>query len=205
MKRGLPSSCTYLSSNGPSQQAKRHPPSNTSVQDRINHLENLVVKLMESSGQAGPGLQNDSAVKSDTSPPNPPSAAASSAEGNSPKPTSNAESHGVLSVGEAETSYFGSDHWKAILDEITELKNCTGDDRSDRSKFPGPELLLGHRKNVTLDEIIAALPPKSVIDLSIDRFFTTLEMASGEYIILCLKFPKMTHCEYSRPPRSNIP
>ena len=130
--------------------------------------------------QGGEATEGSQALGLDKSP-----LEAPSTKGSSPKPVSEEESYGVLSVGKSETSYFGSGHWKAILDDIAELKNCTREDSDlsdeghrsvDQPLFRGPELLLGINKNVSLNEILAAVPPRPVADLLINSLFHALDM-----------------------------
>ena len=93
---------------------------------------------------------------------------------------------GRLNVESAGTTWVETDHWTAILDGISELKDSldvTQIDHehemlsSDMLDSSGPELLLGGNKQVKHQEILAAIPHRSVVDRLVSQFFTSVEVA----------------------------
>ncbi len=93
---------------------------------------------------------------------------------------------GRLSVENAGTTWVENDHWTAILDGISELKDSLeatqGDHEneivfSDMLDSSGPELLLGGNKHVRHQEILAAIPHRSIVDRLVSQFFKSVEIA----------------------------
>lgn len=82
------------------------------------------------------------------------------------------------------TSYSNSGHWSNILDGITELRDeldriASTDERtvSVEPEIPGPDLLFGRQRQITKNEILAAIPPKPHADQLVNTFFTCMDMA----------------------------
>ncbi|KAL4750117.1 hypothetical protein BDW72DRAFT_120993 [Aspergillus terricola var. indicus] len=68
---------------------------------------------------------------------------------------------GTLKLRESGTSYFQSVHWEAILTKIRGLK----EDLVTESRVPpGSHLFYGPNRHATRDEILAAVPPRPVVD-----------------------------------------
>ncbi|KAI1279960.1 hypothetical protein F5Y07DRAFT_405586 [Xylaria sp. FL0933] len=162
-KRGIGSSCTYVSNNAPST-----PPSG--VQDRLRHLENLVVSYMNQSEGVDLSAMAQAAPALDES-------------GNSLTPTD----VGSLKSSGTETKYQDQTHWNSILDAITELKEDLGESEDPKiDPFP-PELvpnncfdspLLYGCKRCSKDEILAAVPPREFADCLVSECFDMLELSS---------------------------
>lgn len=83
------------------------------------------------------------------------------------------------------TSYYvESDHWRAILDEIDDLKDMASGEAdhtqdnvdSESQRLPGADLFFLHTYPITKMEIIAALPSRPVLDSIIARYFQTADM-----------------------------
>ena len=164
VKRGLSLSCTFVNPSDTSTSSGKgqpRPSAYLKLQERIGQLENLVASQLkeldegtaESShaGECPPSLLN---------------------------PTANRESwsHASLSrirrisVEDAGTTWVGSDHWTAILDGISELKDsfeCVPSSNEDDTLGVldplGPELLLGQRNKTENQDVLAAIP----LDLSL--------------------------------------
>lgn len=93
---------------------------------------------------------------------------------------------GRLSVESDGTTWVETDHWTAILDGISELKDSLAVAQnyhehetvsSDMLDSNGPELLLGGSKHVSHQEILAAIPQRSVVDRLVSQFFKSVEIA----------------------------
>jgi len=91
---------------------------------------------------------------------------------------------GRISVTDAGTTWVESDHWTAILDGISELKDSlenvpgtNADDNLDVSDSIGPELLLGEQKQVKAQDLLAAIPPRHIADRLVSQFVKSVEIA----------------------------
>ncbi|KAI1429977.1 hypothetical protein F5Y12DRAFT_724079 [Xylaria sp. FL1777] len=160
-KRGIGSSCTYVANNAPS----TPPPG---VQDRLRHLENLVVSYMN---------QNEGADLSAMAPPSPKLQERDTS-------LAAAADVGSLKSSSTETKYQDQTHWNSILDAITELKEDLGESADPKpvsltSGSPSIDSpLLYGCKRCTKDEILAAVPPKEFADCLVSECFDMLELSS---------------------------
>lgn len=81
---------------------------------------------------------------------------------------------GTLNLRESGTSYVQSIHWEAILTKIRGLKE---DLVVDSKPPPGSHLFYGPNRHATREEILAAVPPRPVVDrlmaLHFDSFIVT--------------------------------
>lgn len=97
--------------------------------------------------------------------------------------------YGSIKLSTCGVSYVNSAHWAAVLDGIAELKGhfekedeqrlaaCSSD--PPQPDLAGPQLLYGCPKHATKEEILAAVPTRSVVDRLISRYFNALDMAPG--------------------------
>jgi hypothetical protein len=100
--------------------------------------------------------------------------------------------HGTMSIRSARASYVGSSHWKAVLDSITELRkhlpqeedaiNLTPDLGSSPISFPKPQILYNGTVHETPVSIIKSIPPRSVVDRLISRYFNMLDIAPASWL-----------------------
>ncbi|KAH7157964.1 hypothetical protein B0J13DRAFT_543179 [Dactylonectria estremocensis] len=179
-RRGLTDSCNYAttSSSTPDAQQSVAPRQSTSLHGRISELESLVVTLMK-----GQSLQT---------PPAPTSPRRSSLsfadvfpEIRRPKKSQDEAASpadpGTLEVRESGTSYVQSVHWEAILTKIRGLKE---DLVTDSKAPPGSHLFYGPNRHATRDEILAAVPPRPVVDrlmaLHFDSYIITPYLIHGK-------------------------
>ena len=86
-------------------------------------------------------------------------------------------------------NYVGSVHWAAVLDSITELKDTYEQEEearilasSDHVLTLGPRLLY-EPLQVTMADVIAAVPPRAVVDRMVARYFNTQGLV-----------PQVLHC-----------
>jgi hypothetical protein len=112
---------------------------------------------------------------------------------------------GSLRVDDSELRYVGGEHWAAILDSITDLKDQVDHEEKmrlfgavdatslDNVNEPDPAwipparhalLLYGCPRPSSREEILAALPPRLAVDRYLSRYFTCLELASCEQTLL---------------------
>ncbi|KAJ4359961.1 uncharacterized protein N0V89_000520 [Didymosphaeria variabile] len=82
------------------------------------------------------------------------------------------------------SSYVESDHWTAILEEIHDLKDMADEEATyvydsveeETQRLPGADLFFLHTYPATKMELIAALPPRHVVDSIIAQYFKTADM-----------------------------
>ncbi|KAI8635448.1 hypothetical protein F5Y19DRAFT_407806 [Xylariaceae sp. FL1651] len=162
-KRGLGPSCTYITGIGASTPA-------TAVQDRLRHLEDLVVSYMhQSEGADLSALPQVSPDERDLD--------------KSPAPSD----FGSLKSSGTETKYQDQTHWNSILDAITELKEDFGESDDSNPSRGNAELtppvlldspLLYGCRPASKEEILAAVPPKGLADCLVSECFEVLELSS---------------------------
>jgi hypothetical protein len=164
------------------------------AQDRINHLERLVRSIMQQTtptSHSSPPEQNQAepvvAVASVTRPaPSRPSGDNSDRlnlnliRGDKSSPSES----GALKIQGSGLKYMSSAHWAAVLDSIAELKDHFEQEESSHSinpKSPGPHLLYAAwSPNITRVSILESLPPRTVVDRLMYRYFNTVVIASGK-------------------------
>ncbi|KAI1178725.1 hypothetical protein F4777DRAFT_536544 [Nemania sp. FL0916] len=163
VKRGLSSSCTYVVNSSVS-------PSSASVQDRLRHLENLVVSYMSQNEGAGLTPSTESSPKIQES-----------------DPLVILPDVGGLKYSSTGTKYHDQTHWDSILDAITGLKEDFGEEynpKPARVTLDNPSTnsldfpLLYGCKHCSKDEILAAVPSKEFADCLISHCFEMLELSS---------------------------
>lgn len=201
--RGLGMSCSYAAGAATvrNRQASISP---SSVQERIQHLETLVVDLIGRNDPNG-SVQKSPANKStiykhalDSLPGTTP--------GNRADDASSPSDCGSMKLSNSGTSYVGSGHWAAVLDGILELKDHFEKDESDgppRAPDPlypestGPQLLCGYHPYATKEEILSSIPARPVVDKLVSRFFNSFEMfpgqCSSESVIFLLTISAIIH------------
>ncbi|KAH7152671.1 putative Zn(II)2Cys6 transcription factor [Dactylonectria macrodidyma] len=179
-RRGLPNSCDYAttSSSTPDAQRSVAPRQSTSLHGRISELESLVVTLMK-----GQSLPSPPAPKS----PRPSSLSFADMFPEIPRPKKSQDEAaspadpGTLEVRESGTSYVQSVHWEAILTKIRGLKE---DLVTDSKAPPGSHLFYGPNRHATRDEVLAAVPPRPVVDrlmaLHFDSYIITPYLIHGK-------------------------
>ncbi|KAI9812697.1 MAG: hypothetical protein M1832_000354 [Thelocarpon impressellum] len=91
---------------------------------------------------------------------------------------------GHIRIDDKETSYVGPDHWAAILEHITQVKDYfdVADDmaESQPGESPGPALLIDPSRSTTKAEILASIPPRAVTDRLLSRYFRSMEIRQYE-------------------------
>ncbi|KAL5335278.1 hypothetical protein BJX70DRAFT_327486 [Aspergillus crustosus] len=192
VKRDEASSCTFVG-RGPRGRSSQGQASPTHVQDRLQHLENLILSFAQRKKKDEPRGQD---VSSSVLPPASDSLGtgqpllvtpvATSSEGTGTETEagdSPAGSMGKLVVKESGTSYIESAHWKAILEEINEFKeSLQEDDESldedsgdDGSHSTDPMIWLGLNKPVSKEELLSDIPPRPVTDRLVSYYLLSKE------------------------------
>ncbi|KAL7624605.1 hypothetical protein AAE478_006172 [Parahypoxylon ruwenzoriense] len=193
-------SCSYPPDATP-RPPDRDQPSNT-VHNRIRELENLVHALMQRAASRNPppnaistphanSVQAENSVSRavDGSPDNGVPSASGSVE---------PSECGTLTNSPAGVSYVDSAHWTALLDGISELKDCIPDTSEPGYHYyipslvepdygPSPQLLYGRFAQASKGEILSTVPKRPVVDRLMSRFFNTIDLApalihSGQFV-----------------------
>lgn len=167
------------------------------LQDRIDHLESLVLNLMRQT-QATP---SSAAASPPEEPTRPCHSSSPSISGNdserpvaaicetqrdvSPSPSD----YGSIRIQRTGVSYVSSAHWAAVLDSIAELRTHFAQEDATNSRLPDPvEPLVNFPKprllyySPLLDSrasILDAIPSRHVADRLISRYFNVLDIAPG--------------------------
>ncbi|KAK7213851.1 hypothetical protein V2G26_021029 [Clonostachys chloroleuca] len=198
-RRAITNSCNYATPfTTPDAQRSVAPRQSTSLHARITELESLVVTLME-----GQSLPTPS-----TGAPKPPRTSLPSFEDELPEIRRPRKSHddaespadpGTLNLRESGASYVQSAHWEAILTKVRGLKE---DLVTDSRALPGSHLFYGPNRHATRDEILAACPPRQVVDrlmaLHFDSYIVT------PYIIHSKKFLREYEAFWEDPTATSI-
>lgn len=80
-----------------------------------------------------------------------------------------------------QVSFVGSEHWEAILEDITELKIDLETPDTPNSVHFKPQILFG-MNHASRSEIVSSTPPRPVCDMLISRWFRTMDTAPSKYI-----------------------
>ncbi|KIW98656.1 uncharacterized protein Z519_00317 [Cladophialophora bantiana CBS 173.52] len=145
------------------------------AQERLRHLEQLVMQMVGNSTGAQSSHDSESA------------ASPSSAHDHDVSTTSLAK-EGHLQYGSSESRYVGSTHWSAILESIQELKSALVSSSDGQGGRPSTtELdecedvepqemdgLFGSTSHISLSQILAqALPPRLQVDRRLSTYFNS--------------------------------
>ncbi|QGA18702.1 hypothetical protein EYB26_006387 [Talaromyces marneffei] len=178
VRRGLASSCAYVRSNGQGPVTTTTQPAVSSMTDRIAQLERMVISLVDSNKTTGASEFDRMPSPVMTMLPQSPGMPA-------PRDATNFQTPrhwGQIRVGNYETAYVPSTHWSIILEEISELKNMfshaydpcirsaplASTSPSDNAEF---DILFGSHRASSRQEILAAIPSKSVVDKIVAGYF----------------------------------
>jgi hypothetical protein len=190
--------CTYAENRAATLLPKPPPAAVPDMHDRLVQLERLVMSLMpDSANKPNPGANPDSSLRPGSGDRVKPADTLHSGT-----PMDGRSECGSMRVSVSELHYVGGDHWAAILDSIADLKdhfdreeqlrlanspdliqedNGDGDggDSLTRPRPPHALLLYGCRRPASRAEILAALPPKGVVDRYISRYFNRLDLVAS--------------------------
>ncbi|KAL3466554.1 hypothetical protein BJX64DRAFT_250273 [Aspergillus heterothallicus] len=190
IKRGEGHMCTFVG-RGPRGRSSHGRASPTLVQDRLQHLENLIMSFAQQRRQDDNQVQEFSTVPPARdleprgqpellSPLSPPKAEGT----DTVNQESSASQPGRLLVNEKGTDYIDSAHWKAILEEINEFKESLNevDDLSDNEieededagEF-APTLWFGLIKPTDKDDLLSNLPSRQATDRMVHYFLNSQE------------------------------
>lgn len=173
------------------------------VRDRIRHLENLVTTLLDRSKDGGAvtaiTATNSSSAPCITTTSSPPEPKTSPPEpkddgfAHSPalsheEPTAPGvpkASRGRFTQGKTkdQENFVVSDHWEAILEEISDLKiDLDKTETSETTMDSRARLLFGSQNRVSRTEIISSLPPRATCDKLLACWFNVMELPSRRFL-----------------------
>lgn len=165
------------------------------MQDRIQHLESLVVSLMQKTATKDSFQEASAASRADSIPASGNITGATTAQ-HTADDASTPSDYGSMKLSDSGTSYVGSAHWAAVLGGIAELKDLFEGEESREveeshiaehashpfhSDLSGPQLLYGNPQYATKEEILASVPVRPVADRLLSSFFNLFEMSPGEF------------------------
>lgn len=137
---------------------------NAKAHDRIRHLEDLVMQMMNRN--TPPNTDSNPASVLSNGPPS------TSAYLSPLDPVLTAETDGHLQVQGNESQYVGSTHWSTILDNIQELKNVIATEENDQPiEASDPDTLFGASRPPSLAKVLQVLPPKVQVDRLLSIYF----------------------------------
>ena len=185
-KRGQPESCNYIK-----QDSSRPRPARlqgtTNVQDRVRQLEDMVMTLLNSQtilDQDVPTAEKSPSATSLASPIKDGGFTQSAA----PSPYNQIDlnvpkaSLGKFTIARDQVNFVGSEHWEAILEDITELKiDLETPDTSKEVDFK-PQILFGIN-HASRSEIMSSIPSRPVCDMLISRWVRTMDMAPSKFTV----------------------
>jgi hypothetical protein len=195
-KRGQPESCDYVKQDF----SRSHPASlkeTSNVHDRVKQLEDMVMALLNqqtnhdqdlSTSEKSPSANSFVGPVKDggftqSAPPSTPS----QIDPNTPR-----ASLGKLTRAEDQVNFVGSEHWEAILDDISELKiDLETPETSEIVDFT-PNILF-NMPHTPRSEIMSSIPLRPVCDMLISRWFKTMDMAPSKFTFLRSIWHKMRY------------
>ncbi|RAK97862.1 putative C6 transcription factor [Aspergillus ibericus CBS 121593] len=198
-KRNEGTTCTFIG-RGPRGKVSNGRTSPAHVQDRLQHLENLILSFtqqqqqqkqkqrqqleqnQEREQQRGEGGQMVGVGVGGV----PQQQRTPSSNGEEEASPSGSDPAGRLVVGEEGTRYIDGAHWSAILEEISGVREYLRDNEemgpSDEEQgdeeivsASAPTLLLGLHRQVSREELLDGLPPRPVVDRVVALFVNSKE------------------------------
>ncbi|RVX70350.1 hypothetical protein B0A52_05849 [Exophiala mesophila] len=198
VKKGDAAHCTYGRAAAP---GPRHDlidaSSNNKIQERLRHLEELVLQMVEKTPEEsidGPSTASETSRESTVG-----------------SDDTGSGQNGHLEYGSSEARYMGSTHWSAILENIQEMKTSLGTESNSNNGLEesqdrdaeGSESLFGRVGSLSLDQIISqSLPPRDQVDGLLLFYFE-----SGYLVQFYIHYPEFQRAyeEFWRDPSSADP
>lgn len=172
--RGLSNSCTYIplvtNFARKTDQKKRSPQTGSSIQERINQLEGLVLTLMHSAHQK------------------PPEATAGATKNANELDAELSDSFGRISLENDETRYVSGDHWISILEGVRDAPLLSPFFADDLVRSPSSKTI----SKMAVRDPVPSLPPELVrMKIEARSFFldATIRPAGTPSLMPCLRDP----------------
>ncbi|KAL4805561.1 fungal-specific transcription factor domain-containing protein [Aspergillus unguis] len=175
VKRGL--DCAYVN---PAPPRPRNVPNRSArrLNQRVKELEDLVNVLAKAKASPKSNQANEQKT-SDTE-------------------EATTRSLGRIQIGETCTTYVSGAHWASLQNSIAEIREHLDQDQSPQTPSDeGPALLLGLCPLAGKDDFLAIIPPKTVADRLVARFFSSME--PGSIIVHRPTFQKEYNCFWTQP------
>ncbi|THW17021.1 hypothetical protein D6D24_04135 [Aureobasidium pullulans] len=158
VKKGEASICDYSSVASKKDQRPRPAVSQDAAAGRLQRLEDMVNGLMH-------------AAPMSTFVVTPPDSS-SSPQVNTPE-YSSVSAGGHLSQQGSQVNYIGGTHWASILESIHDIRSVMDSDLNDAPSEPAlkSDPLFGQEKLVTIEQILATLPERHIVDSLVATYF----------------------------------
>ncbi|XXG97444.1 hypothetical protein Hte_003745 [Hypoxylon texense] len=180
-------SCTYPPEATSSRSLERDP---STVQNRIRELESLVHILMQRASKTASSSSHVASVPHASQAPTE-TPVRHVAEGSPEGGPEERPSCGMLTLtGSCSNgaNYVDGAHWSALLDSLSELKDCFPETTEPGSQIrtsppavpdygPCPQLLYGRFAQVSKGEILSAVPSRPIVDRMVSKFFNTMDLS----------------------------
>ncbi|GKZ79197.1 hypothetical protein AnigIFM56816_003072 [Aspergillus niger] len=227
LKRNEAGTCTFVGRGPRGKISSNGRTSPAHVQDRLQHLENLILSFTQqqqqqqqqqekpdSVGEHQQVINNGGQITPASSVP--PSLSfgdvqQAQKEGESETPPPDP---GRLVVGETGMRYIDGAHWTAILEEISGVKEYLrdneemglsdeeGEDEEMVRPSNAPTLLLGLHQEMTMDELLDGLPARPVVDRVVAMFVSLNEPTT--VMVHFPTFQKQYNQFWSRPKEASV-
>ncbi|RYP01982.1 hypothetical protein DL765_010799 [Monosporascus sp. GIB2] len=199
-------SCQFRGSKNGAAAVARRDASGDAMGHRIDHLENLVKRLIAKQQQVPSPSTNI------VYPPESPqletghATSALAADAQDVSGTGKTVMDGIHSV------YLGGNDWHVVLQEINELKRTWSQEQDDQSDYDfrpvpshtvdGSSLLFSQVKPIERIEILSTLPPKSEVDRLISHFFNrqAFPITVPRLLFSILGITMLAYHQYGEPP-----
>lgn len=176
---------------------KARPPKVGNIQERLDNLEVMLASIAANPAAAGigigaaPGTQASSSQRrmptSSYEQPQSPFKSARFRQDDHALPPELPHRH---ESGDGQVSYIDPSHWRAILDEIKEVREHLSafdrplvqeePERKSVASEDGAGFMFGKFPVVDLEDIISTLPPRSACDALVAQYFNARFMVLGE-------------------------
>jgi hypothetical protein len=185
-RRGQPELCEFLKQDFSRPHLAR-PQGTTNVYDRVRLLEDMVKTLLNNHATLDQDVHSANRSPSATNAVEPVkngvfSQSAASSPYSLIDPKVPKVSLGKFTGENGQINFVGSEHWEAILEDITELKIDLETADTSRTVQFKPQLLFGVN-STSRSELMASIPSRSVCDMLISRWCKTMDMAPSKFTV----------------------
>lgn len=164
------------------------------MKDRLNTLENLVSSFLSGDAviQSGTHAPEDAAAnrQCDISSPSKQDNTDTSLSSPGVEVTLTPETPYVQETGDGQVNYIDPGHWRSILEDIKEVRDHLSEMDQPLSKLESDlgmknieqdaSFLFSSNPNANLAEILTSLPPQSICDMLLSKYFNIRFLIPGK-------------------------